>query len=249
MEPHPPHLHHSSGKRFSQYFYEFLMLFFAVFCGFIAENIRENYVEREKEKQYMESLVLDLSADTSILSKAIKYNSFVSLGLDSLTNKLFDTENLISNTLSIYSLNANYIRLITADMNDQTITQLRNSGGLRLIRNSEVVNSISKYWINSEFIQLEVGRLRSQLENTAEYGYGIFNRNYIKSILVNEEENIVVDPAAHFMIADKNMIINYANRLTRMNGIIKRFLKEKLIEQKYLTIHLIELIKREYQLS
>jgi len=33
------------------------MLFLAVFAGFLAENQREHIVERQREKQYMQSLV------------------------------------------------------------------------------------------------------------------------------------------------------------------------------------------------
>ena len=41
METHAEHLHHAPGKKIRHYFFEFLMLFLAVFCGFIAENWRE----------------------------------------------------------------------------------------------------------------------------------------------------------------------------------------------------------------
>ena len=35
METHAHHLHKAPEKNFWHYFYEFLMLFFAVFCGFL----------------------------------------------------------------------------------------------------------------------------------------------------------------------------------------------------------------------
>ena len=46
METHAPHVHHASGKKFSQYFYEFLMLFLAVFFGFLAEYFLEHQIEK-----------------------------------------------------------------------------------------------------------------------------------------------------------------------------------------------------------
>jgi hypothetical protein len=39
---------HGVGKKFTHYIWEFLMLFLAVFCGFLAENIREHNVGEEK---------------------------------------------------------------------------------------------------------------------------------------------------------------------------------------------------------
>jgi hypothetical protein len=52
METHAHHLHKAPGKNFWHYFFKFFMLFIAVFCGFMAENIREHKVEEAKGKQY-----------------------------------------------------------------------------------------------------------------------------------------------------------------------------------------------------
>jgi len=35
--------HHTPPKKIRTYFFEFLMLFLAVLCGFLADNWRENY--------------------------------------------------------------------------------------------------------------------------------------------------------------------------------------------------------------
>ena len=56
MEVHK-HAHHvTHKKKWGEYLLEFLMLFLAVFLGFVAENIREHQVEREREKEYMWNL-------------------------------------------------------------------------------------------------------------------------------------------------------------------------------------------------
>src|SRR5687767_1185846 len=62
---------HSPRKKWTHYFWEFLMLFLAVFCGFMAENQREHMIEHQREKQYMASLLNDLVADTTALSNSI----------------------------------------------------------------------------------------------------------------------------------------------------------------------------------
>jgi hypothetical protein len=68
METHVHHLHKAPGKNFWHYFFEFFMLFLAVFCGFLVENFREHKIEREREEQYMKSLVNDLAMDTSVIN-------------------------------------------------------------------------------------------------------------------------------------------------------------------------------------
>src|SRR5215471_1962360 len=65
MEVHAHELHKAPGHGWKHYIFEFLMLFLAVFCGFLAENQREHMVERKKEKEYLSSLVGDLKYDTS----------------------------------------------------------------------------------------------------------------------------------------------------------------------------------------
>src|SRR5258706_11566105 len=66
MEVH--HHPHSTGKKWAHYLWEFLMLFLAVFCGFLAENWREHFVEREKKKQKKKTIVSELEKDTTNLN-------------------------------------------------------------------------------------------------------------------------------------------------------------------------------------
>src|SRR5215470_2458972 len=55
METHAHHLHKAPGKKWTHYLFEFLMLFLAVFCGFLAENFREHLVEKKRSRQYITS--------------------------------------------------------------------------------------------------------------------------------------------------------------------------------------------------
>jgi hypothetical protein len=57
----------SSRKKWTHYIWEFIMLFLAVFCGFLAENFREHQVEHRREKSYIKSLVKTLNSISSHL--------------------------------------------------------------------------------------------------------------------------------------------------------------------------------------
>ncbi|MBM3415948.1 MAG: hypothetical protein FJY20_05780 [Bacteroidetes bacterium] len=60
------HAHtHTPQKRWTHYFWEFLMLFVAVTLGFFVENKREHYIENKREKIYIKQLVQDLKTDTA----------------------------------------------------------------------------------------------------------------------------------------------------------------------------------------
>src|ERR1041385_4186057 len=61
VHKHPHHVTHK--KKWGEYLLEFFMLFLAVFLGFIAENVREHQVEREREKELAVSFYNELKSD------------------------------------------------------------------------------------------------------------------------------------------------------------------------------------------
>src|SRR5436190_4074040 len=92
------HAHtHSARKKWTHYFWEFLMLFLAVFCGFLAENIREHMIEVNRSQQYIHSLYEDLQSDTLKLANTINYNT---KKLDALENMTSCYESLCQNKSS-----------------------------------------------------------------------------------------------------------------------------------------------------
>jgi len=81
------HAHtHTPRKKWTHYFWEFLMLFLAVFAGFLAENQREHIVEHGREKQYMQSLYSDVKKDTAFYNDFSVYLSNIYKRLDSVQN-------------------------------------------------------------------------------------------------------------------------------------------------------------------
>ena len=134
------------------------MLFLAVFCGFMAENLREHKVEHIRAKEFASSLVNDLNGDTAALSyykrSADRYMSIC----DTLLN-LNDTR--------LEGINATrflfYTRFIywTAGVswNRTTFEQIKNSGSLRyfkhqllekLMKYDATINDIEREFFNHE---------------------------------------------------------------------------------------------------
>src|SRR5690242_12495145 len=74
MEVHH-HGHPSPGsghrKKWTHYLWEFLMLFLAVFCGFLAENYREHVVEHQRARQLANNLYKELLADSVKIQQCI----------------------------------------------------------------------------------------------------------------------------------------------------------------------------------
>jgi hypothetical protein len=140
-------VHHHSGKHESNgwksYVGEFLMLFLAVFCGFIAENLREGYVERERAHDYMISMVGDMQKDTIQLGEYITANREMIKGIDSL---LFYLKQKGPAAITKVYVNSRYVSTVALfESENGTITQLKNAGGLRLIKDTSCINTIADY--------------------------------------------------------------------------------------------------------
>src|SRR5437773_8478458 len=138
------HAHsHTERKKWTHYLWEFLMLFLAVFCGFLAENVREHSVERKREKEYIVSLIKDLEYDTLQFEKTIARLKNKIPYYDSLLLFL-KSPNSYNNYLpfSIYSKTGTEQFYAPAK---QTIEQLKGSGNFRLIHKKNCLDSILNY--------------------------------------------------------------------------------------------------------
>ena len=139
---HHGHVHHQ--KKWKEYFFQFFMLFLAVFCGFLAENQREHFIEHQREKKFIRSLIRDLKADTIRLQNYISLRVQKRIYIDSLTHLLSSQlHKQMGNETYYYARQVfNGAPFVSTD---GTLQQLKNAGNLRLINNEEVVDSIMAY--------------------------------------------------------------------------------------------------------
>ena len=140
------HAHtHTSRKKWTHYFWEFLMLFLAVFCGFLAEYQLEHKIEKDQEKQFMQTMVEDLKSDSAQLNRLIKSRKSRIKELDTLFHIIANDEYL-KDGRKVYQLyEFPYWDILRFFPSDRTMQQLKNGGNLRLIRKKNVSNALIKY--------------------------------------------------------------------------------------------------------
>ncbi|TMI90526.1 MAG: hypothetical protein E6H08_14865 [Bacteroidetes bacterium] len=142
MEVH--HHPHTERKKWTHYLWEFLMLFLAVFCGFLAEYQLEHKIEKDREKQFIQTMVEDLKSDTAQLAEIISYEYRREIMVDSLVELLsLSDHKKFGNDIYFYARSLTRPRYFFP--NDRTLQQLKNSGGLRMIRNLSASDSIMYY--------------------------------------------------------------------------------------------------------
>lgn len=143
MEVH--HHSHTARKKWTHYLWEFLMLFLAVFCGFLAENQREHYIEAQRAKAYAKELFSDLKRDTADIKKGKRHISFYVSAIDSILSIASPTDGrtVFPGRFSYYCrLSTN---IYPVDWNRSTLDQLIQSGSLRYFSNKNLVNKINQY--------------------------------------------------------------------------------------------------------
>ncbi len=253
---HPSTLRQTPGsghkKKWTHYFWEFIMLFLAVFCGFLAENLREHKVEHHREKQYMESLITDLIADTAHLNEGFPRKEERIAAIDSLFDYFYLHRDKKIIPASVHNLMRRSSWDRAYDRNNITMTQLKNAGNMRLIRKKNVADSILSYDFLWE-------RADSYYKQTYWSNSGIIN-DYIKKIIsdysllqyykVNNSNaaRLEGEAAGISLTINTTLLLEYMNQLHKLKVTIvqdKEFYRdiEKSAER------LINLIKKEYHLE
>lgn len=147
---HHGHVHHKT--KWKEYIFQFFMLFLAVFCGFLAEYQLEHKIEDDREKQFIKSFIEDLKIDTTAINNNLLYRETKEKRMDSLI-LLLRNQKIKGNENELYFLGRTLIRNNRFLSNDGTISQLKYSGSLRLIKNKNAADSMMSYQKTVELIQ------------------------------------------------------------------------------------------------
>ncbi len=222
------------------------MLFLAVFCGFLAEYQLEHKIEKDRELQYMVTMLEDLKSDSALFDLNIRERTSRITMVDSLTALLNSPDrNMKGNDIYFFARSISPPTNIFP--NDRTIQQLKSSGNLRLIRNKDISNSIMAYDQNirqalfemDDEIQIrsEYRQLASKVFNTA-----VFHEMIATDTIVKPKNN----PQLHTNNPD------LVNEFIGGLQYFKRVHQAQLIRSKKLLKQARELndfIKQEYHLS
>jgi hypothetical protein len=141
VHKHPHHVMHK--KKWDEYLLEFIMLFLAVFLGFIAENVREHQVEKQRAKEFAHLLVGDLATDTLELTTASHVLQTIIVSGDSLGTLLSNySKNVPGGKLYYYEYWSGWQWNVISQ--DATLQQLKASGALRYFK-TDVVRRLMDY--------------------------------------------------------------------------------------------------------
>ena len=248
MEVH--HHAHTSRKKWTHYFWEFLMLFLAVFCGFLAEYQLEHQIEKERAKQYIISLYEDLKNDTTQIDQLIGYDN---KKIEALSNMYacYDTvmKHLESTAcMGILVIHSRSNRGFA--LNDRTLKQLANAGGYRLLHKEDADSIISyenRYKVYLDFqatvFQQAQDNVRNTLNQMADFKVLSSHQLTTATFAIDTTRSTLNGPL--LFTDDKTLLNKWFNELS-MYLRVTNGQRNIIIQQRNKAISLIQYFKNKY---
>ncbi len=237
---------HKKNKGWKSYTWEFLMLFLAVFCGFLAEYFLEHKIEKEKGTQYVRSMIEDIISDSTKINQSFEFVKKQQLGLDSLSV-------LFSNSpYSDITIRRMYILMTKFTMNEanvaftkRTISQLNNSGGMRLIPNKVSADEITKYAERAEAIESQGEYFKNiALAEIIKLNNKIFYLKYLKGVTRKNIDSVMMKEPFKLANHNENLLLEYSNQLFFTSGVLINY-NNKLASFKSEILKTIEILRKE----
>ena len=213
------HAHtHTPRKKWTHYFWEFLMLFLAVFCGFLAEYQLEHKIEKDRESQFIKSLVADLQDDVKNLDEMIVWEQLGIATLDTLIYLLNSPELAKQNGDQLYYVARIGPRSNPFANNSRTFDQLKYSGGFRLIRNAESSNKIMEYYNQLSTIRLLEDNYNHEFDNFKKVGAKILDPGILRKQETDKGEIQRSNDNPSLLTYDANALKELGFHTLQMNG-------------------------------
>lgn len=223
------------------------MLFLAVFCGFLAEYQLEHKIEKDREKQYMISLLQDLHIDTATLQRVSELGKQQKNIIDSLLEVINNDPLTPDNIKRIYLLSANSLRVVDAGFEDRTSSQLKNSGAMRLIRKKIAADSILRYWQDVVICN----SISNRLDLFASKRSDLFARLFHNKYFIREDRPlspvIGIKNDASFISNDPALLAEFSNLTYFRKGVLLNYLAYMKQTQER-AIRLMEILRKDYHL-
>lgn len=224
------------------------MIFLAVTLGFIAENIRENISDRAKEKEYIKGFINNLKVDTSNLKMIIKDSKRRIGGIDSLIKMAhLDVSTVVNRKLFYTYSRQNLLSVNFFKSDDVTLTQLRNSGGYRLIQKGSASDSIVKYDQSSTEIYVQETVYRRSINYTEEALFELIDMTILNDT-VYYKNGTFTDKELPAISNDPQKLKSFFNKAVFARGVINNY-ANKLSAQLDLAEKLISYLGKTYNLK
>ncbi|MEI6750766.1 MAG: hypothetical protein WCM93_16540 [Bacteroidota bacterium] len=249
MDIHAHHLHKAPGEKAWHYFFEFLMLFLAVFCGFLAEYKLEHKIEKDREKEFIISFVKELETDLYWI-KLFEPDSVSYERQDKLAMLLLSNDRSDSAIKKMYLLFPSLNNGGGVIFKNTTITQLKNSGNLRLIRNRAVADSIIGLDASYNFSNLLMEWRNKLTYDNVRQASDVFDAQYFDPALnwIRVNADYLYKYSPKLLTSDEKLLHSLGYNVKFQANFNYQYYRAILKHKNY-TIRLIDFFEKEYKLK
>jgi cytochrome b involved in lipid metabolism len=180
MEVH--HHSHGHGAGWKHHVREFLMLFAAVTLGFLAENVREHYVERHRERDYLTKIAQDLRADIQTMDNAVPLEQ-TRLAAGTRLLELYASGEYQKQTAEFYYHSRLFMMRSSFVHTNSGFLQVLHSGGMRLISDPRILDAIQSYEFAVEKHRGTQDLNETQMADLRRYAADVFDTRIVNSML------------------------------------------------------------------
>ena len=163
------------------------MLFAAVTLGFFAENLREHYVERHRERDYLAKIAQDLRADIRTMEKSAELEQ-ARLGAGKRLLELYSSGDYRRETADFYHQSRVFMLRSSFVHTNSGFLQVLHSGGMRLIRDQRILDAIQSYEFAVERYRGTQDLNDSQMADLRRFAADVFDTRVVNTMLAPDRK-------------------------------------------------------------
>jgi hypothetical protein len=195
-------------------------------------------------------MIEDIVSDSTKINQSYEFGKKQEVGLDSLS-ALFDNPPYNDNTIKrMYLLMLKYT-MNAADVafTKRTVSQLNNSGGMRLISNKISADEITKYMEGAEAIELQGQYFRNiAINDVVKLNNQIFYLKYIKGVTRRNIDSFMNRLSIKLANNNAGLLLEYSNQLYFTSGVLINY-NNKLTNFKSRIVNTIQILKKENDIN
>ncbi len=255
--PQQPPAPTKEAESLKKYLIEFILVFAAIVLGFFAENVREYYSDRDKEKEFAQLLLEDLRSDSVNIAKSMN-NLNYQVSLHDSILVLLKKETYDQKSLLILIRQAGFYGILLSA--NTTIEQLKGSGSALYFTDKRFVSTVLKYYRIMENVEDRTRWLNDFTFELLE-PFQVKHANRMSLTFISADSlrrggppmDSSYKPAAKF--EDLYIALNSQETLELYNLIWSIRLRMSLLQKQVLpqasqeAVNLIQQIKRQYNLN
>jgi hypothetical protein len=236
---------------FKNYALNFITVFTAMLLALFAYQLTLKNDQKLKEKQLITSLLEDLKADAADLQKVISYDSLRITDLEDLVKMKNTNLALPANKIKFYDrVYFCFSNMILHIPHNGSFIQLDNQSGYALIRNRNIVDSLIDYESGKHLIKDQEEFYKITLLKIYDLKYDLVDETiYDDASKFDKEKGVFLPKANPYLNLDKVKLIKFFNIARDYKKETRLYYKIILKNHLNLSLNLINMIKKEYDLD